>query len=290
MKTRTLSRGEALSLLVEQFAQLAHVVSPEEHAAFTLEVVAGLKHEEIVLEPRATLSPEAAARLDKVVAATRGGLPLAYALGEWYFAGRTFYVDESVLIPRPDTETLCRVALEFCRSRPGRLRILEVGVGSGACIVSLGLELAQRQAELVGTDVSPDALYVARVNAARYRVKLQLRQGSLLDPLPANSHFNLILSNPPYVTDKDEADESVRRYEPLEAYRVPAGQPGTYFHRLLAENAGAYLSPGGMLALEVGYNQADEVKRLLTENGFSEITSAPDLAGVQRVVSGLWTE
>ncbi len=276
-------------MLVEQFTQLAHVASPEEHAAFTLEVVAGLKHEEVVLAPRETLSPEAAARLDKVLAATRCGLPLAYALGEWYFAGRTFFVNESVLIPRPDTETLCSASLQFCRDRPGSLRILEVGVGSGAIILSLGLALPGRDTELVGTDISPKALNVARANAKRHAVALQLHQGSLLEPLPANSRFDLILSNPPYVAEEDEVDESVRRFEPASAYRVPAGQSGTYFHGLLAKNAGEYLSPGGMLALEVGYNQSGEVKRLLTENGFSEITSAPDLAGVRRVMSAIWT-
>ena len=288
METRTLSSGEAFNLLAEEFSRLTHIASPREHAAFVLEVVAGLKREDITLEPQEKLSPEILAHLDRILAETRSGKPLAYALGEWYFAGRTFSVNESVLIPRPDTETLCRASLDFCRNRSGTLHILEAGVGSGVCIITLGLELIERQTELAGTDISRNALHIAKTNARKHGVELELLHGSLLEPLPTDSRFDLILSNPPYVADKDEVDDSVRRYEPSEAYRVPAGRPGTYFHHLLAENAGAFLNAGGMLALEVGYNQVDEVTQLLVGNGYKHIAVMPDLSGVQRVVSAIW--
>lgn len=275
-------------MLAEEFARLPHIIAPREHAAFVLEVITGLKHEDIALEPGKKLDLLVALRLDEVLERTRYGKPLAYALGEWYFAGRTFFVDESILIPRPDTETLCNVGLSFCRGRPGSLCILEVGVGCGAVIITLALDLPGRETELVATDISQDALYVAEVNANRYGVALGLHEGSLLEPLPPDSRFDLILSNPPYVAEEDEVGECVRRYEPVGAYRVPAGQSGTYFHRLLAEGAGALLKPDGMLAFEVGYNQADEVKELLVGSGFDNVASTPDLAGVQRVVSAIW--
>jgi release factor glutamine methyltransferase len=273
--------------LAKEFAELPHIASPREHAAFVLEVITGLKHEDIVLQPQEKLSQSETFRLDEVLEWTRHGKPLAYALGEWYFAGRTFFVNETVLIPRPDTETLYDVALEYCRSRSGALRILEVGVGCGAIIISIALDLPGRETELTATDISLDSLSVAKVNAERHGIALKLLHGSLLDPLPAGPRFDLIVSNPPYVAEGDDVDESVRHYEPASAYRVPAGQPGTHFHRLIAERAGAYLSPGGMLALEVGYNQADEVKELLAENGFERVTITPDLTGVQRVVSAI---
>jgi len=276
-------------LLADELARLPHIVAPREHAAVVMEIAAGVKREDVVLEPHEELDSDSASRLEQVLEQAQNGKPLAYALGEWYFAGRTFFVDETVLIPRPDTETLCSVALRFCRSKRGALRVLEVGVGSGASIITLGIELSERKVELVATDISQDALAVAAVNTARHSTKVEFHEGSLLEPLPPDSRFDLIFSNPPYVAEEDEADESVRRYEPASAYRVPAGQPGTYFHRLLAEGAGSFLKPGGMLALEVGYNQADEVKKLLAGNGFEQVTITPDLAGVQRVVSAIWT-
>ncbi len=275
-------------MLAEEFARLPHISSPREHAAVVMEIAAGVKREDIVLEPHEKLDSDAASRLELVLEQARRGKPLAYALGEWYFAGRRFFVSESVLIPRPDTETLCSVALQFCRSRPGALRILEVGVGCGAISITLERELSGRQVSLVATDISQEALAVATANAARHGAQLELHEGSLLEPLPPDSRFDLIFSNPPYVAEKDEVDESVRRYEPARAYRVPAGQPGTYFHRCLAKNAGAYINPSGMLALEVGYNQADEVKELLGGSGFEGVSITPDLAGVQRVVSAIW--
>jgi len=288
MSGRVLSRGEAFSLLAEELEALPHIASPREHALFALKAIAGLKHEDIALEPHEKLSQSETLRLDGVLERARSGKPLAYALGEWYFAGRTFFVDETVLIPRPDTETLCSVALRFCNDRPGALRILEIGVGSGACAVALGLELMGRQAELVGNDISREALSVTSANAKRHGIALKLLHGSMLDPLAADSRFDLILCNPPYVAEEDDVDDSVWRYEPENAYRVPAGQPGTYFHRLLAESAGTFLSPGGMLALEVGYNQADEVEGLLKGNGFESVAVTQDFAGVQRVVSAIW--
>ncbi|MCD6283007.1 peptide chain release factor N(5)-glutamine methyltransferase [bacterium] len=288
MKARALSRGEAFRLLAEELARIPHIAAPREHAAFVMEIAAGVKREDAVLEPHEELDSGAASRLELVLERARRGMPLAYALGEWYFAGRTFFVNESVLIPRPDTETLCSASLQFCRSRPGALRILEVGVGCGASLITLGLELSGRQASLVGTDISQDALAVAAANAARHGVELELHEGSLLEPLPPDSRFDLIFSNPPYVAGDGDVDESVRLFEPASAYRVPEGQPGTYFHRRLAGGAHAHLKPGGMLAMEVGCNQAGEVKELLAGNGFDDVTSTPDLSGVQRVVSAIW--
>ncbi|OGK09045.1 MAG: protein-(glutamine-N5) methyltransferase, release factor-specific [Candidatus Riflebacteria bacterium RBG_13_59_9] len=287
MRDHSPTLGQAYCELVSGLSALQHIANPQEKAAIALEIVAGAGREEVVLEPSRRLSDTVAARLDRVLEQARQGMPLAYALGECYFAGRRFLVNENVLIPRPDTETLLQVALRFCQRREGALRVLEIGVGSGAVIVSLGAELAGRELFLTGTDVSQEALEVAAANADSHQMDLNLLAGSLFAPLRQDSRFDLLVSNPPYVGAGEQVEDSVRAYEPANAYRVPAGNAPTHFHRRIAEEARERMTSGAMLALEVGFSQADEVSAVLRANGYVEITSTRDLAGVDRVVSAI---
>ncbi len=201
--------------------------------------------------------------------------PVAYLTGVREFWSRTFRVDESVLIPRPDTETLVREAV----AREPR-RILEVGVGSGAVCGALALELPE--AEIVGTDISESALEIARENLASLGVaeRCELRRADLV----SGGDFDALVSNPPYVPTAELAglDPEVL-HEPRSA--LDGGADGLDVIRRLVEAAPKVLRPGGWLLLEIGAGQAPRVSALLEASGFEDTVLCLDLAGVERVAA-----
>ncbi len=212
--------------------------------------------------------------------------PMAYLLGEREFFGRPFSVDRSVLIPRPDTETLVEQALEFLRTKAPAGPVLDLCVGSGAVVVSLAAELPERT--FVATDLSSDALAVARRNAARHGVeaRVSLRQGDLFGALEPDARFACITVNPPYIGSDEMAQlaPDVRDHEPRMA--LDAGPDSLVFYRRLAREAGGRLLPGAMLLAEVGYTQAEAVMTLWRDAGFQDVRAHRDLGGVARVVTG----
>jgi release factor glutamine methyltransferase len=201
--------------------------------------------------------------------------PVAYLTGAREFWSRTFRVDESVLIPRPDTETLVREAV----AREPR-RILEVGVGSGAVCGALALELPE--AEIVGTDISESALEVARENLASLGVaeRCELRRADLV----SGGDFDVLVSNPPYVPTAELAglDPEVL-HEPRSA--LDGGADGLDVIRRLVEAAPKVLRRGGWLLLEIGAGQGPRVGALMEASGFSKAVLCLDLAGVERVAA-----
>ncbi len=280
--------GDIFQELNEGFALLPHIANPCEKAALTLDLTGGYSREDIVLNRDAPIAPELEVRLRDILQSARQGIPLAYAIGEWYFAGRQFFISRDVLIPRPDTETLLITALMHAHAMKDTIEVMEIGVGSGAVIISIACELAARKARCIGTDVSPKALDIASRNAELHSVDVELRLGSLFEPIKKDERFSVIISNPPYIPDEEDVEASVRDFEPESAYRVPAGMPGTYFHKLIAEGARAHLLAGGMLAMEAGFGQAEEVEVILNAFGYQDIHKVADLSGVERVVRGIW--
>jgi release factor glutamine methyltransferase len=280
--------GEIFQELNEGFSLLPHIANPREKAALTLDLTGGYSREDIVLNRDAPIAPELEARLRDILQSARQGVPLAYAIGEWYFAGRRFLVSRDVLIPRPDTETLLITVLMHAHAMQDTPEVLEIGVGSGAVIISIACELAARKPRCVGIDVSPEAVDVARRNAELHSVNVELRLGDLFEPIKGDERFSVIISNPPYIPGDEDVETSVRDYEPESAYRVPAGMPGTHFHNLIAEGARAHLQAGGMLAMEAGFGQAGEVEAVLNALGYQDIRRVADLSGVERVVRGIW--
>ncbi len=280
--------GAAHAELLRVLRGLPHIACPEEAAGIVLEIVAGAKRQDAVINPLRLLTEPQRERMEAVLRESTQGMPLAYALGECFFAGRRFFVTRDVLIPRPDTEALLETARLWCAAQQRPLRIAEIGVGSGAVIVSLAASLPGAGCCFFGTDTSAAALEATRRNEQRHRVDIDLRRGSLLEPLPADMPFDLVLSNPPYIAEGDEVDEAVLRWEPGEALMVPPGEPGTYYHRLIAQQAVPRLSSGGMLALEVGMGKAADVAALLTEAGYGKVETVRDFGGIERVVTGEW--
>ncbi len=230
---------------------------------------------------------EAWIRLRALLAERAGGRPVPYLTGHREFMGLDFLVDERVLIPRPDTEMLVELLLDVLREGE-RLRIADVGTGSGAIAVALATFLPQ--AEVIAVDVSSEALEVAAANVARHNVaaRIRLAEGNLLAPVRAAGWADLdaIVSNPPYV-HPDAARQLPREiieHEPTIAVVDPGG--GTSFHARLAAEAPELLRRGGWLAMEVAAGQASEVVELFEQTGrFGPVRVGRDLQGIERIVA-----
>lgn len=211
------------------------------------------------------------------------GEPLQYITGEAEFYGINFGVNRDVLIPRPETEHLVAKALSLAADfKPPR--IVDVGTGSGAIAVTLSYKLPA--AHVTATDISAAALAVARKNAERNGVAERVRflEGDLLAPV-AGEQFDLVVSNPPYVAerDRDALSVEVRNYEPAQA--LFAGEDGLAIYRRLIPAAWSALVPCGLVALEIGYSQQPALHALLADSGFEQIEFIADLQGIPRVAS-----
>jgi len=201
--------------------------------------------------------------------------PLAYVLGDWGFRRLVLATDRRALVPRPETEIVVERCLALLAGREAP-RVLEVGVGSGA--IALALADEHPGARVVATDLSTDALALARENAARLGLEVELVEGDLFAGL--EGPFDLVVSNPPYVGEEElpSLEPEVRDWEPRAAV-VDRGQT-----RRIAEAAREQLD--GALVLEVHETRADEVARLLAELGYAQVEVTEDLAGRPRVVEG----
>lgn len=234
--------------------------------------------------------PLQASELDAVrpLAARRGrGEPVAYILGEREFFSLDFEVTPDVLIPRPETELIVEEAI---RLFPGdaELSIADLGTGSGCLAVTLATRFPS--ARVTALDQSPGALAVARRNAARHNVadRMEFLEATFSELPPVSGGYGLIVSNPPYVSqdEYDTLSPEVASFEPKSAL-VP-GQDGLEAYPVVVAVAFKRLAPGGVLMLEIGWKQGQDVKHLLeaTEFGFEGVAVLPDLAGLDRVVIG----
>ncbi|MHB9131931.1 MAG: peptide chain release factor N(5)-glutamine methyltransferase [Armatimonadota bacterium] len=211
--------------------------------------------------------------------------PLAYLLGEWEFYGRPFHVTPSVLIPRPETELLVEAVLQWAQGHQAR-RIADIGAGSGAIAVTLAAEMPSLH--LIAIDLSPSALAVTARNAERHGVaeRITLLQGDLLQPIVQEGRYPLdaVVANLPYIAAEEFPDlmPEVRDYEPEMALR--AGERGLALIKRLISQAPKVLIPGGLLALEVGMGQADEVADTLTDASWRNISIVIDYGGIPRHV------
>lgn len=207
------------------------------------------------------------------------GEPVQYITAECEFYGLPFRVTPAVLIPRPETEHLVDRAIELARESQSA-RIVDVGTGSGA--IAIAIAHATHSQLVTATDVSKDALGVARENASRNGLDVRFLQGDLLHPV-AGETFDLVVSNPPYVprTDRESLAVEVREFEPELA--LFAGEDGLDVYRRLIPAAYAVLVPGGFLASEIGFGQAEPIESLLASSGFVNIEFTPDLQGIPRV-------
>jgi release factor glutamine methyltransferase len=228
------------------------------------------------------------------------GRPVPYIIGEREFMGLRFTVDERVMIPRPETEVLVECARQASRTLidernartlegHGQPVVVDVGTGSGCIAVSLAYVVPQLR--VIGTDISADALAVARGNGIRHGVdaRIQWLQGDLLSPLPSElrGHVDVVVSNPPYVPQDqhDVLPREIRDFEP--AVAVFTDGDGTTVHRRLIAAAPGWLVPAGLLVMEVGFGQAATVAEAIRQDGqYGGARVVPDYGGIPRVVVG----
>ena len=240
------------------------------------------------------VSERSAQHLQSMLSRYAAGEPLQYVMGRWAFRRLDLLVDSRVLIPRPETELLVehvtRYALQKIRDFGRGVAIADLGTGSGAVGLSVLHELPFESAEVWMTDISEDALHVARANAAgvgRNAVGARFGHGSWYGALPEDLRGSLdaIVSNPPYIATGDPlVSDSVLKWEPHNA--LFAGKDGLNDLRVVVADASDWLVPGGLLAVEMGFTQATVVSQLFESSGFKSVSVHKDLAGLDRFVTG----
>ena len=271
-----------------------NVPSPRMNAELLLMFTLGCDRAYLFAHPEREISPEEESRYEAALAERSRGVPAQYITGHQEFWGMDLIVTPAVLIPRPETEHVIETVLELQASGVGRqapgpqisdaaypeVRIVDVGTGSGCIALALAKELAQ--AEIRATDISPDALEIARANTARHHLerRIQFHRTDLLEGLQGD--FDFVVSNPPYVgeSEEDQVQLEVRKFEPRSA--VFAGPAGTEVIARLIPQARTTLRRGGWLIMEISGTIAKEVKVLL--EGWQEVEIKPDLQSIPRVV------
>lgn len=287
-ETETISVRDALGWAMERLGG-AGVETPRLDAQLLLAWAMKLTREDLAREPERRLTSRERLIFEKAVALRVERRPLPYITGEQGFYGRSFKVNRAVLIPRPETELLVDFAVAKAGEFGAKLRIADIGTGSGA--IAVGIALALPKAQVIATDLSPLALNVARKNIRRHGMEGRVHtvQGDLFEPL-AGKKFEIVVSNPPYVPSADRPGlmPEVRDYEPALALTEGTGPTGTALHERLLCDARGHLVAGGWIAVEVGIGQADEVRKMARSLGYAEITALADLAGIERVVAARW--
>lgn len=231
------------------------------------------------LDGQRTLGDAQRSEYDALIARRQTREPLQYIEGEAAFMGLTFRVAPGVLIPRQDTEILCEEALS--RMKPGA-RVLDVGTGSGALAVSLAR--LGRDAQVTAVDVSDTALAIARDNARRLGAQVRFVKSDCFAAL-AGERFDLIVSNPPYIS-REEMETLMPEVQREPELALAGGEDGLDFYRRIAREAPAHLLPGGCLLFEIGWRQRDAVSALVRES-VGEPFSLRDYGGNWRVVGAL---
>lgn len=266
----------------ERYLAERGVENPRLNAEHLLAHALGLKRMELYLQFDRPLAESERAPLRDLVKRRGAREPLQHVLGTAEFHGRTFACDKRALVPRPETEQLVELALEILHphSSPD---LLDIGTGSGVIAITLALELPS--APIHATDLSPDALALAKENAARHALtdRIVFHQANLLPP--DNTEFDLIIANLPYIpADEIAALSPEVRHDPVSA--LDGGPDGLDLIRRLIDTAPDRLAPGGALLLEIGAGQADAVNTLLSARKFRDISVRPDYQNIPRFAVG----
>lgn len=225
-------------------------------------------------------------KIRRLISRRASGEPLQYILGSVGFIDLTITVGNGVLIPRPETELLAQKAISFLGlpSTKANPRILDLCTGSGC--IALALARARPDASVIGADISPLALRFARRNAALNGIRnIRFLKGSLFAPIGKKDRFDLIVSNPPYIRTADiqGLQREIRDWEPLDA--LDGGEDGLDFYRQIFEGAADRLNSGGMVMVEIGYDQGKDVAEIAEKNGFRGVLVEKDYAGLDRIVT-----
>ena len=261
------------------YFQKRHIDSPRLNAEHLLAYVLDRKRMELYLDFERQLRESELAPLRELVKRRGSGEPLQHLLGTVEFCGRSFRCDKRALVPRPETEQLVELLISHFKSEVAYSRMIDVGTGSGVIALTLAAEFPK--AEIVGVDISEDALMLARENAERLGLvdRVRFQQSNLLQNVQPD--VDLIVANLPYVSTEDR--QSLSR-EVLHDPEVAlfAGARGDELVRQLIAEAPSWLRPGGMLAMEIGIGQSEKLVAALAEKNYRDIWTEKDYSGVIR--------
>jgi release factor glutamine methyltransferase len=239
--------------------------------------------EKVIFNPEIILDEKQLEDFFALIARRKNGEPVSHLIGKREFYGNDFLVNKNVLDPRPDSESLIELVLEFAK-KDDELQLLELGVGSGCLVISLLLLFKNSTA--IGVDISNLALEVAAENALKNQVapRLNLQKSDLFSSLNAGQKFDIIISNPPYIPTHQIADLQieVRDFEPILA--LDGGVDGLDFYRKIAKEAAQFLKNNGLVFLEIGINQKAEIAEIFQKNDFELIAAKDDLSGIARAL------
>lgn len=255
---------------------------PRSEARMLMQHCTGLPHARLITGGDNVLDAATLQTLNALAYRRSSGEPMAYILGEREFYGRLFHVNPGVLIPRPETEHLVEAVLAHL---PQGGKVWDLGTGSGAIAVTVALE--RPDAAVRASDISPQALNTAKRNALRLGAEIEWACGSWFEAGRPSEYgtYDIIVSNPPYIEAGDtHLGQGDLRFEPQTA--LTDFSDGLSCIRILAEGAGRYLKPGGMLMIEHGYNQGAAVKAIFERNGFESVETRQDWAGLDRLTLG----
>ncbi len=256
----------------------AKIPEPEVDAWYLFEHVTGMNRASYFLHMEEVLEESWKQKLEELTKQRMQRIPLQYITGSQEFMGYSFLVSPSTLIPRQDTEIL---AEEVSRNADGK-SVLDLCTGTGCILISVAKLCRLKKA--VGTDISPEAVEIARKNAIHLQAEASFYCGDLFEAVPIQERFDIIVSNPPYIPTAviDTLMPEVKEHEPVRA--LDGDMDGLKFYRKIIQNAGAYLTEHGQIFFEIGCEQAADVSALLEERGFVNIRVVKDLAGLDRVV------
>lgn len=253
----------------------------ESDSRLIFEYIAGIDRVKLTLEGDRELEPGVEEKLKAALDMRLTHMPVQYITGYQNFMGLEFMVSKDVLIPRMDTETLVEEVLRLGLSN---VRVLDICTGSGCILLSI-LKYVYGSSG-VGVDISDGALGVAKANSEALGIDATFIKSDMFENIPKDERFDIVVSNPPYIRSDviGTLMSEVKDYEPLLA--LDGSEDGLKFYRIIADRAPEYLNNGGMLFLEIGYDQGAEVSALLSAAGFMDVEVIKDLSGLDRVVSG----
>ncbi len=249
---------------------------------YVLEVRFGLTKTDVLCGKISSLTDNDRSELEKIFFRLAKSEPVQYVLGSADFCGRQFKVRPGVLIPRPETAELCGIIKSEC-SGIEHPKILDIGTGSGCIAITLALDITG--SDVHAWDISPEALDVAKENAAQLGANISFKQCDILSVSPSSERWNVIVSNPPYICNKEktEMNRNVIDHEPHSALFVPDDDP-LLFYRAIARYASITLNPDGLLFFEINPLYADETADVLQQNGVKNVMIKDDVFGKKRFI------
>lgn len=265
--------------------EAAGIISADAEVELILCYVLNCSRLELFLHGSDRLTDDVLRRFDDILSRRVTRYPLQYILGESWFYGRKFHVNEAVMVPTPETELLCEAAISFVQRRKlTEPAILDIGVGSGVISVTLAHELPE--AKIVALDISSEAIAIAQGNAQVSGVagRIEFRQSDFFSSVKPEECFDLVVSNPPYIAEKDYTGLMPEVLEDPKISLV-SGPEGMDAIRILLRDAPGYLAPGGRIMFEIGYDQSEKVlAATANDSRYTSVSIIKDLADIDRVV------